>query len=158
MGMRSVLPLSSWISPRSNAALGRVGSRFRSLLRANWSHNHDTQMTLFTAEGLLRAAVRYPGRGICNTPSLVHHAYMRWLKTQGFSRGQLESEIGMDGWLIRVRPLWTNRAPGNLRYGAAQRHTAGRICNERQQRLRRLDEGSASRIVGESRKYIRAWK
>ena len=38
----------------------------------------DTQMTLFTAEGLLRACVRYNQRGICHTPTVVHHAYLRW--------------------------------------------------------------------------------
>jgi ADP-ribosylglycohydrolase len=32
----------------------------------------DTQMTLFTAEGLLRAHVRFVGRGICHVPSVVH--------------------------------------------------------------------------------------
>src|SRR5690554_1135122 len=37
----------------------------------------DTQMTLFTAEGLLRAEVRRRGRGVCHVPSVVHHAYIR---------------------------------------------------------------------------------
>ena len=43
----------------------------------------DTQMTLFTAEGLLRAAVRARLKGICHPPSVVDHAYARWLWTQG---------------------------------------------------------------------------
>lgn len=42
----------------------------------------DTQMTLFTAEGLLRAWTRGNTKGICNPPSVVHHAYKRWLHTQ----------------------------------------------------------------------------
>ena len=33
----------------------------------------DTQMMLFTAEGLLRAVVRSEARGICNSASVVHH-------------------------------------------------------------------------------------
>lgn len=41
----------------------------------------DTQMTLFTAEGLIRASVRARAKGICHTPSVVHHAYLRWLHT-----------------------------------------------------------------------------
>lgn len=41
----------------------------------------DTQMTLFTAEGLLRAWVRHAGKGICNTVGVIHHAYLRWLLT-----------------------------------------------------------------------------
>ena len=42
----------------------------------------DTQMALFTAEGLLRADARWRGRGICHVPSVVRHAYLRWLHTQ----------------------------------------------------------------------------
>lgn len=75
----------------------------------------DTQMTLFTAEGLLRAAVRQREKGICYPPGVVHHAYLRWLHTQG-----LRSEHSMyehmreelDGWLIREERLFAQRAPG----------------------------------------------
>jgi ADP-ribosyl-[dinitrogen reductase] hydrolase len=78
----------------------------------------DTQMTLFTAEGVLRASVRYAARGICHPATVVHHAYMRWLKTQGESpsldpQADLTCEVGMDGWLITVPALWSRRAPGN---------------------------------------------
>jgi hypothetical protein len=58
----------------------------------------DTQMTLFTAEGLMRAFVRQNLKGICSVPSVVCHAYLRWLATQGvFPKAGLE--IGKDGWL-----------------------------------------------------------
>jgi ADP-ribosyl-[dinitrogen reductase] hydrolase len=70
----------------------------------------DTQMTLFTAEGLIRAAVRYANRGICNPASVVHHAYLRWLKTQG---EKPSARVGMDGWLSELEALWYARAPGN---------------------------------------------
>ena len=43
----------------------------------------DTQMTLFTAEGLMRAQNRMYSRGICHPPSVVWHAYLRWLRSQG---------------------------------------------------------------------------
>ena len=43
----------------------------------------DTQMTLFTAEGVLRAQVRGALKGIVHPPSVVDHAYARWLHTQG---------------------------------------------------------------------------
>ena len=43
----------------------------------------DTQMTLFTTEGIIRASVRYRSRGICHPPSVVRHAYIRWYATQG---------------------------------------------------------------------------
>jgi len=34
----------------------------------------DTQMAMVTAEGLIRAVVRYDAKGICHSPSVVHHA------------------------------------------------------------------------------------
>jgi ADP-ribosylglycohydrolase len=43
----------------------------------------DTQMALFTAEGILRAQVRGAERGICHGASVVKGAYQRWLTTQG---------------------------------------------------------------------------
>ncbi len=70
----------------------------------------DTQMTLFTAEGLIRAQVRYEGRGICHPPSVIHHALVRWLYTQG-ERGPVLREPP-DGWLISRKELFALRAPG----------------------------------------------
>ena len=72
----------------------------------------DTQMALFTAEGVIRAYVRARRKGICAPESVVHHAYMRWLKTQGETPERLGFDIDMDGWLIELRPLWERRAPG----------------------------------------------
>jgi len=78
----------------------------------------DTQMTLFTAEGLLRADVRGSLKGICHPPDCVGNAYCRWLHTQGepFARtvvGHQWSEAELDGWLISVPGLFAARAPGN---------------------------------------------
>lgn len=75
----------------------------------------DTQMTLFTAEGLLRAFSRYETKGICHVPSVIHHAYLRWLFTQG-ERPRAEVARGAqwpDGKLIRDQRLFSLRAPGN---------------------------------------------
>lgn len=72
----------------------------------------DTQMTLFTAEGLLRATMRMSERGICHPPSVVHHAYLRWLLTQK-ERPKRPIDIRTDGWLFGVRALHHRRAPGN---------------------------------------------
>ena len=78
----------------------------------------DTQMSLFTAEGLLRAHTRHVARGICHAPTVVHHAYLRWLKTQGESPNlepqvDLNWHVATDGWLVHVPALWSRRAPGN---------------------------------------------
>lgn len=72
----------------------------------------DTQMTLFTAEGLIRAFVRERMKGICSVPAVVSHAYLRWLLTQG-SSSATGLEIGTDGWLWSVSELHSRRAPGN---------------------------------------------
>lgn len=34
----------------------------------------DTQMTLFTVEGIIRASVRFRSKGICHAPTVVRHA------------------------------------------------------------------------------------
>jgi ADP-ribosylglycohydrolase len=68
-------------------------------------------MTLFTAEGVIRAQVRFAGRGICHPPSVIHHALLRWLYTQGERSPALPEKI--DGWLIQQQPLFARRAPGN---------------------------------------------
>ena len=73
----------------------------------------DTQMTLFTAEGLIRASVRWTLKGICHAPSVVHHAYLRWLLTQGGRPRNRELAREREGWLIGVKELWSSRAPGN---------------------------------------------
>jgi ADP-ribosylglycohydrolase len=74
----------------------------------------DTQMSLFTAEGLLRADVRGSLKGVCYPPDCVRNAYTRWLLTQAdpVDKRRLE-EFHVDGWLISVPELFARRAPGN---------------------------------------------
>ncbi|MFO7178135.1 MAG: ADP-ribosylglycohydrolase family protein [Pseudomonadota bacterium] len=74
----------------------------------------DTQMTLFTAEGLVRGFVRSETRGMSHAPSVIHHAYLRWFYTQG-SRPRAEIAEGSewpDGWLVRDGRLFSRRSPG----------------------------------------------
>lgn len=78
----------------------------------------DTQMTLFTAEGLIRAWVRGESRGACNPVTIVAHAYLRWLHTQGVpwreAAGERfnESLPAPDGWLVEQELLHARRSPG----------------------------------------------
>ncbi|ALB63958.1 NrtR-regulated ADP-ribosyl-glycohydrolase DraG [Cronobacter condimenti 1330] len=74
----------------------------------------DTQMTLFTAEGLLRAWTRASVRGIGPAfTSVTAHAYLRWLLTQGErNRHDLLDTASLSGWLIRHEALFHPRAPG----------------------------------------------
>ncbi|WP_040835213.1 ADP-ribosylglycohydrolase family protein [Nocardia brevicatena] len=63
----------------------------------------DTQMTLFTAEGLLRCP---PG---ADPVPVLRRAYLRWLATQR----QSEPDPRPDGWAAGLRFLYAVRAPGN---------------------------------------------
>lgn len=69
----------------------------------------DTQMTLFTLEGIIRGEIRFSAKGICNRIAVIDHAYRRWYATQVSSLPDKE----LDGWLIKVPALWSQRAPGN---------------------------------------------
>lgn len=87
----------------------------------------DTQMTLFTAEGLLRAVQRHRDRGICNPVMVVRHAYLRWLGTQGETI--LDPELGdcRGGWLWEVAELHQRRAPGDTCLSALRQERFGTV-------------------------------
>ncbi|TWI35196.1 ADP-ribosylglycohydrolase family protein [Paracoccus sulfuroxidans] len=80
----------------------------------------DTQMTLFTAEGLIRAAVRFDGKGICHPPSVIHHALLRWLATQGEVPQTAIDHVG----LICDQRLHRRRAPGSTCLDALRKTTS----------------------------------
>lgn len=83
----------------------------------------DTQMTLFTAEGLLRAQVRGQTRGMVDHVSVVAGAYHRWLQTQGKQNHALSHLEPGDGWLFSQSELHSLRAPGNTCLSALQSMT-----------------------------------
>ncbi|GAA2637513.1 ADP-ribosylglycohydrolase family protein [Streptomyces axinellae] len=70
----------------------------------------DTQMTLFTVDGLIRAHVRRD-TGAWHPPTDVHAAYRRWAATQRDWGPDERRET--DGWLAREEWLYSRRAPGN---------------------------------------------
>ena len=101
------------------AAFGPAGVRgYEEAYGRRGAITDDTQMTLFSAEGLIRAWVRGSLKGLVDIPSVVRHAYLRWLLTQGIVPGS--GEVGQDGWLFRVRGLHSRRAPGNTCLSALQ--------------------------------------
>jgi ADP-ribosyl-[dinitrogen reductase] hydrolase len=76
----------------------------------------DTQMTMFTADGLLRAYQRQMTKGITTVTGLVHDSYLAWLRTQtDHPTYQLLGNINARGssWLLDVPELHELRAPGN---------------------------------------------
>ena len=69
----------------------------------------DTQLTLFTVDGLIRAQVRRD-TGAWHPPTDLHRAYRRWAATQR-DWGPDERRKD-DGWLAREEWLYARRAPG----------------------------------------------
>ena len=73
----------------------------------------DTQMTMFTANGLLLGTTRGCIRGIMGTyPSYIATAYREWYKTQLESYAHCNRKFATC-WLLNVPELFENRAPGN---------------------------------------------
>lgn len=79
----------------------------------------DTQMTLFTANGILVGETRLCLRGIGGRPSgYVPNAYQDWLKTQfsdikSVNQHERYTREGGYSWLLNVPELYAWRAPGN---------------------------------------------
>lgn len=74
----------------------------------------DTQMTLFTANGLLVGETRGCMRGIMARPrSYVAYAYRDWLMTQSRSYESVHTEGTGYSWLLDVPEMFASRAPGN---------------------------------------------
>ncbi|MTE15157.1 ADP-ribosylglycohydrolase family protein [Nocardia sp. CT2-14] len=75
----------------------------------------DTQMTLFTAEGLLRCP---PG---ADAAPVLRRAYLRWWDTQRQDRPGPDA----DGWLAGHRFLYAMRSPGNACMTGLRRQADG---------------------------------
>lgn len=88
----------------------------------------DTQMTLFTATGILFGQTRGFMRGIAARPrSYVARAYQDWLITQEKTFGQAQAELADEdryrtSWLLDVPELYHRRAPGNTCLSALSKH------------------------------------
>ena len=84
----------------------------------------DTQMTLFTANGILIGKTRTIIRGFGADPyCYVHSTYKDWLKTQGY-KTECEHKYS---WLLDVPELHHRRAPGNTCLAALQEKEMGTI-------------------------------
>ena len=70
----------------------------------------DTQMTLFTAEGVVRSWVRAFVHAPRAIPSAIATAYQRWLHTQGLQH-PMHTHC-LNGWMVAQKSLFARRAPG----------------------------------------------
>lgn len=83
----------------------------------------DTQMTLFTAEGILNSF----GKGK-DTAEEVYYAYLRWLYTQDYPKLKDKDWI-YRGHLINIPELNYRRGPGNTCLSALESGKRGTIDN-----------------------------
>ena len=88
----------------------------------------DTQMTLFTCEGLLGANLQFAASGVCHPPSALFRSYLHWLVTQGDSW----DFVGIEGeawssWLADHEVLHRVEAPGVTCLSALRSGEIGRI-------------------------------
>lgn len=81
----------------------------------------DTQMTLFTLEGLMNGFIKTHAGKAEEVMQYIEKAYLNWYKTQTDSRKHLA-----DSWLSHLRTLWSRRAPGMTCMGALERIADGK--------------------------------
>ncbi len=87
----------------------------------------DTQMSLFTANGILYGYTRGLIRGIMGSyEDYVYMAYKEWLITQTVPYGNRKRK-DQRCWLMDIPDLFSSRAPGNTCMGALHSEKAGAI-------------------------------
>lgn len=68
----------------------------------------DTQMTLFTAEGLMKGIIATKAGKPEEILPYITDAYLEWYRTQ------TEAPVPIEGsWMSNLKKLWSRRAPGN---------------------------------------------
>ena len=86
----------------------------------------DTQMSLFTATGLLFGTARGKMRGIMGSyPSYINGSYLDWLDTQR-EMYPLKKEFQYS-WLVNIPEMFSCRAPGNTCMSALAKGGNGTI-------------------------------
>ncbi len=80
----------------------------------------DTQMTLFTVEGLMWSKRVENKHGYCNIPARCFYSYQRWLHTQNFPLADSsyqwildDKRLDVRSPLLQTKELFARRAPGN---------------------------------------------
>ncbi|MHB1751675.1 MAG: ADP-ribosylglycohydrolase family protein [Acidiferrobacter sp.] len=83
----------------------------------------DTQMTLFTAEGMIRTWVRRRNKGMASVEAMTASAYVRWYKTQGQRPHPHYAHREETGWLFQQEALHAQRGPGETCLSAIRHMT-----------------------------------
>ena len=106
-------PIEFWSTEQIRAEAGPLG--IRDFLPTGFGGargliTDDTQMTLFTVDGLIRMLTGQLMMGAEPALDVLHQAYLRWLQTQDQHGPNAEDR---DGWLASQAWLYSRRAPGN---------------------------------------------
>ncbi len=82
----------------------------------------DTQMTIFTADGLLKSAINDFNEDKNPDMNIIYDSYQNWLKTQygHYSKNN-------NGWISNIKDLYSRRAPGTTCTGSLQKGIPGSI-------------------------------
>jgi ADP-ribosylglycohydrolase len=124
-------------APVEFLGLGEIRERFGRDGVAGYAPSHrrqgaitdDTQMTLFTAEGLIRAHNRRVMEGSADAIGSLYRAYLRWDHTQREVWASFAPERSdVTGWLLGHRFLHDARAPGNTCLSALRSGRMGTIA------------------------------
>lgn len=103
----------------------------------------DTQMSIFTAEGLIRSFIwgssRFKNYMYGNRSNVakqymisnIYRSYLRWMFTQGENVEKLVGEelILSQGWIMNIDKLYFRRAPGNTCLGSLLSGNSGEVNN-----------------------------
>ncbi len=120
---------SSW--PQIRSRYGEHGiTRYELDRRGVAPISDDTQMSLFTAAGILLGMTRGSMRGIMGRiDTYCWNSYQDWLKTQELSCRPEKDAYGFDRcytWLMDVPELYVRRAPGNTCLSALRTEASGK--------------------------------
>lgn len=80
----------------------------------------DTQMTLFTLEGLMNGIIDTKAGNPEEILPYIKNAYINWFKTQTET-----PKPRSDSWMSHIRALWNRRAPGMTCMGALENISHG---------------------------------
>ena len=105
-------PVEFWSEARIFRHFGRPGISEYTLSGGQALFSDDTQMTLFTATGLLQGLTEAREAGVePDYPAAIWASYRSWYRTQTASWPPSAGDRG--SWLKNVRELYSLRAPGN---------------------------------------------
>lgn len=85
----------------------------------------DTQMTIFTADGLIKSSLHSSFSDKKDEMEQVYGSYQNWLNTQRHSG----FKVGGNGWITGISALYARRAPGLTCTGSLKNNIPGSIEN-----------------------------